>query len=115
MAFTDRQLKTYEAQVAQYVETKRPREEIRDQLDIAYRIEGQSVVIFEIRPRFQHPDQKVEEPVAKATYVATRRRWRVFWMRADCKWHAYPPKPTVRSLAAFLRLVEDDPHCCFWG
>ena len=36
---------------------------------------------------------KIEEPVAKATYISKTNRWKIYWMRADLKWHAYPPHP----------------------
>lgn len=35
-----------------YIENTRPPEEMRPQLDISYKIEGQSIIIFEIRPIF---------------------------------------------------------------
>jgi hypothetical protein len=57
----------------------------------------------------------MESPVAKATHVRTRKTWRVFWMRADLKWHAYPPAPIVDTVDAFLALVERDEHGCFFG
>ena len=89
--------------------------DIRDKVDIGYRVEGQSVEIFEIRPRFQNPDEKDETPVARATFVRTQQVWKVYWMRRDLKWHEYPVKPSVRTLAAFLKLVDEDDICCFWG
>ncbi|MGH8716972.1 MAG: DUF3024 domain-containing protein [Burkholderiales bacterium] len=30
-------------------------------------------------------------PVAKATYVKAQDVWKVFWQRADLKWHRYDP------------------------
>jgi hypothetical protein len=41
-----------------YIARIRPPENIREQLDIAYKIEGQSVFIMEIRPMFNNLDKK---------------------------------------------------------
>ena len=90
-------------------------EDIRDKLDIGFRIDGQSVEIFEISPLFLDPDEKMECPVAKATYVRTRRVWKVYWQMRDLKWRGYPAPPEVRSLKKFLELVDEDDLCCFWG
>jgi hypothetical protein len=98
------------------MQRRRPPPHIRPKLDLGFRISGQSVEIFEIRPRLQGPpDQKHELPVAKATYVRTRGLWRVFWQRRDLKWHVYEPRPEVKSVAEFAALVSEDAHSCFFG
>lgn len=94
---------------------KRPPEHIRNQLDIGYKIEAQSVFIFEIRPQWNKPEIFNENPIAKATFVKSKNYWKVFWMRADLKWHSYSPKPTVMNLQAFAKLVEEDKRHCFFG
>ncbi|MDH5379713.1 MAG: hypothetical protein OEW75_02605 [Cyclobacteriaceae bacterium] len=42
-----------------FVEAKRPPEEVRSQIDIGYEIDGQSIYIFEIRPAFMKPTEKI--------------------------------------------------------
>ena len=115
MAFTELELKRYHKTLEQYVETRRPPPHIRPKLDLAYRITGQSVEIFEVRPAITGPNPTIEEPVAKATYVRRAQEWRVYWQRADLNWHRYEPVPDVRSLDEFLSLIEEDEHCCFYG
>jgi hypothetical protein len=95
---------------------RRPPPDIRKELDLNYRVTGQSVEIFEIRPVWrQSAGERRESAVAKATYVRTRRIWRVFWRRADLKWHGYEPCPEVKSIDEFAALVADDVHACFFG
>ncbi|MGH9576307.1 MAG: DUF3024 domain-containing protein [Terriglobales bacterium] len=53
--------------------------------------------------------------MAKATFVKTEAAWRVYWQRADLKWHRYDPVPLVESLEDFVKLVDEDHHACFWG
>jgi len=102
--------------VAAFIEKRRPPPHIRPKLDVGYRVTGQSVEIFEVRPVWDGgPSETLEGPVAKATYVRARKRWRIFWMRADLKWHSYAPAPEVASIDEFLALVDEDVNACFWG
>nr|MBS0038246.1 DUF3024 domain-containing protein [Saprospiraceae bacterium] len=48
-------------------------------------------------------------------YVQSQNNWKVFWMRADLKWHRYSPKPTVKSIRQFFDLVDHDHNACFFG
>lgn len=70
---------------------------------------------FEIRPRWKEPDVKMERPVAKATFVRSQDCWKIFWMRADLKWHGYEPLPAVDSIEEFLVAVDKGEYGCFWG
>jgi hypothetical protein len=115
MAFTELETKRYEKLVGQFIEKHRPAAEMRDKVDLSFRIDGQSIVIFEIRAIFHKPGIKKEEAIAKATYVKVQNCWKVYWQRADLKWHSYPPRPQVKSVQEFLALVEQDQHSCFWG
>lgn len=116
MAFSEFETKRLQRIVAAFVEARRPAPHIRLQLDIGFRVTGQSVEIFEVRPRWRGaPGEMMERPVAKATLVKANGLWRVFWMRADLKWHGYPPAPSAASIEEFLELVAEDNHACFWG
>ena len=115
MALNDVDRKRAEKLVGAFIEKLRPPAHIRPELDLGFRVEGQSVEIFEIRPVWQAPEQKMEHAVAKATFVKTQQVWKVYWQRADLKWHSYPPAPEVDSLEEFLSLVEKDEHAYFFG
>lgn len=115
MAFSEFEMKKIEVEVGGFIESKRPPAEIRDQVDLGFRIEDQSVLIFEIRPHWNNPDEKMESTVAKATYSKAGNVWKVYWQRADLKWHRYDPTPEVDRLVDFLALVDEDKHACFWG
>lgn len=104
-----------EKQIMEFVESRRPEEHIRPELDIGYRIIGQSFEIFEIRPRWKQPDITQEISVAKATYVNSKKIWKLYWMRADLKWHRYDPLSDTKSLQDVLKEIGEDPYCCFWG
>ena len=109
-------LQTFEviAVMENFLSRKRPPENIRSQLDIGYKIENQSIVIFEIRPQWNKPETILEHPFAKATFIKTKNIWKIFWMRADFKWHRYSPSPIVKNLEEFVILVEEDRLHCFF-
>ena len=98
-----------------WIEKNRPEEKIRPELDIGYRIEGQSVYIFEIRPRYDNPVIYYETPIAKTTYIHTKKGWKIFWMPGNLKWLGYKPKMLVKTIQDYLSIVEEDKHGCFWG
>jgi len=115
MALNDIERKRVERAVAAFIERHRPAPAVRSQLDFGYRIAGHSVELFEIRPQWDRPEIKRERSFAKATFVRTRGIWRVFWMRADLKWHGYDPAPEAASIEEFLAVVEKDEYACFFG
>jgi hypothetical protein len=98
-----------------YIDEIRPPENVRSKLDIAYKIDNQSVIICEIRPLYNNPEVKIEEYIAKATWVKAKGYWKIFWERADLKWHSYAPHPTAHNILEFVEVVEEDKHGCFWG
>ncbi len=115
MSLSEFEVKRIEKIVGGFIEKRRPPFEIRNELDLGYRIQNQSVEIFEIRPKWNNPKEKIEPPVAKATYVKKHNTWKVYWQRADLEWHAYKPHPQVKRIEQFVALVERDEYGCFWG
>lgn len=115
MALNDIEQAKCKKVLSAYIERKRPPIEKRDQVDLAFRIEKQSVIIYEIRSDFRNSEEKIECEIAKTTFVRSNNHWKIFWMRADLKWHSYPPEPSVQSIEEFVEIVEKDANCCFWG
>ena len=115
MAFSELEMKRCERDIARFMGRRRPPPHIRPQLDLGYRITGQSIELFEIRPHWDQKFEKLETPVAKATFVRTQNIWRIYWMRKDLRWHAYEPSSEARSLEEFLAVVDRDEYCCFFG
>lgn len=116
MAFSEIEEKRVEKAVGRYIERRRPPPNIRPELDLGFRISGQSVELFEIRPVWRgSPGEKHELPYAKATFVKTQRVWKIYWQRADLKWHRYEPVPTQAHLEDVLAVIEQDECHCFYG
>jgi hypothetical protein len=115
MAISEFEIKRCEKLVSAYVEKHRPPTHIRNQVDLSFRVKDQSIEIFEIRPLWKNPDKIIEEMQAKTTYVKKTGTCKVYWQRADLKWHSYQPMPEVDTLEDFLALVDKDEHHCFKG
>jgi hypothetical protein len=114
MAFSEIEKAKIKFQLDEFIQNIRPPIEIRDQLDISYEIKGQSVEIFEIRPHFQSKEI-MHIPIAKTTFVLTEKKWKIFWKQSDLKWHSYDPKKSVKNISEFLKVLDEDEYCCFWG
>lgn len=95
-----------------YLDKVRPEESIRDQLDLGSKIERQSIELFEIRPVWNYPSQTMHVLYAKTTYIKTKNKWKMFWMRADLKWHCYTPNFYVNNLKEALEIIDIDKHGC---
>ena len=102
MAFEQFTYKRIEALTDEFVERRRPPVELRQQVDLLFRIENQSVIIFELRPQWNDPTNIQECMVAKTTFVRSQKIWKVYWQRADLKWHLYEPVAKVKQFEDFL-------------
>jgi len=115
MALNDIERQKIENAVAAFIQKRRPPSHVRPKLDYGFRVSGQSVELYEIRPQWDRPEVKRESAFAKATFVRNRGVWRVYWMRSDLKWHSYQPEPEVSAIDEFLAVVQKDEHACFFG
>jgi hypothetical protein len=115
MTLSEFDTKRCEKLVAQFIEKRRPPPHVRADVDLSFRISGQSVEIFEVRPNWRDKTKLQEHSIAKATYNKSKRNWKVFWQRADLNWHSYFPNPEVASIEDFLAVVQKDEHGCFFG
>jgi hypothetical protein len=115
MGFSEIEKKRHEKTLDAYMQRRRPAPHVRPQLDISYRITGQSMEVFTIRPAWRRPGEFMEHSVIKATYVKRSGTWKVYWQRADLKWHRYEPEPDVETLQEVVDIAERDEYGCFWG
>jgi hypothetical protein len=115
MSLPDSQIRECLAATGELLSKRRPPAELRDKLDYRADINGQEVTIISLRPTFGEPGRKTEHPIAKARWVGKQKVWRLYWMRADMKWHSYEPLPQSPSIATLLGEVDRDSHCCFFG
>jgi DUF3024 family protein len=115
MAISEFEIKRIEKIVGKFVESIRPTPEKRGQLDISFKIYGQSFEIVETRPQWDDPRKRIEGSIAKATYVKSAKKWKLDWKRADMNWYSYEPFRESKSLEEILEVIRKDQYGCFWG
>lgn len=115
MALSPEQMQECLRAVGEFIEKRRPPPEIRSQLDFRAHIRNFTVDLVEVRPVWNNPQESRETPIARIRWVASQGVWRLYWMRQDLKWHAYPNLPETSSLAEALAEIDADPSGCFFG
>jgi hypothetical protein len=116
MALSEFEKERFSRIASRYVESKRPPTHIRPELDFGFRLTGQSLEIFEVRPAWRgKPGETIENPVVKTTFVKSQGIWKIYWQRADLKWHRYGPNESADTLEGVLAVVERDEYGCFYG
>jgi DUF3024 family protein len=116
VAFSEIELKKIDKLVGGLCRSK-TKPDIRDQLRFEYEIKNHNVYIWEVRPVFFDPTQETKHGVARFQFIRTRNRWKLYWMRADLKWHAYEPEPgqAMTDLKEQVAEVENDRYGAFFG
>ncbi len=86
----------------------------RSRIRLGYRIEGDTVTIFEQRATFSDPDRWVDLDVAQFRWDDRRKTWSLFYRDREAAWRHYYLEPRS-DFEALLREVDDDPVEVFWG
>ena len=93
MIFSDIEMKVIKKELEEFLDKRRPPVEMRHRLDVSYKIENRSILIYEIRPFLIVPDGTGETPIAKATFDKPKNVWKIYLPQPDLKWHVYEPVP----------------------
>lgn len=115
MPLPELQLRECLGSAGAFLQERRPPPEIREKVDLRTNIKGQEFVLLEVRPAYDDETLTIEHPIVRARWVGTEKVWRVYWMRADLKWHRYDPLPETQTIAEVLAEVKRDPYGCFFG
>ncbi len=114
MAFSEFELKYIENTVGTLCRKRSP-VHLRDKLRIVYVVKGHDVSMYEERPRWDNPRERTTSGIAKFKYIKKQKLWKLYWMRADLKWHLYGAFPESRRLEELVTEVDKDPHGAFFG
>ena len=114
MAFIELEKRRIDESVGQLCRRRSPVEH-SDELEFVVEIYGHSVTVYEVRPRWDAPEEKTKLGVARFRYTRTRDEWRLYWMRRDMKWHAYDPVGPTTRIEDLVAAVDSDQYGCFFG
>lgn len=99
----------------EFLKHRRPEPEIRHDIDIEYRVEGQDVIVYEIATDFRRPGTKRIGYIGKASFIRDTAIWLVYYSDLEGGWHPYNSDPEVLSITEFFRLMSTDPAEQFFG
>lgn len=114
MAFREKEISQYGASAAAFCERRAP-VHVHHQVWMGFKIEAQSITLIEYRVHWKDKTKVTQHPIAKTSFNRRSGEWRIYWMRANLKWWAYQPCPTVSSFEEFLEIVDRDECACFFG
>lgn len=116
MPFTESEIAEHTALIEErFWSRRRPPLHLREKIREGQRLEGLNIELFFARPSFFRPGEIIEEDIARIQWVRARKIWKLYWKRADLKWHRYDPHPEAATLAEALRVIDEDACCCFFG
>ncbi|MBB4119889.1 hypothetical protein GGR32_002200 [Mesonia hippocampi] len=102
--------------IKKYVEKLRPEEKsIRKKLDYGYSYDGKIVILYEIRPFWDNPEEIQNIEFAKIRFYKSTKEWNLYWKRASEKWERYKPFPKSTHLDEIIAVINDDNYGCFFG
>jgi hypothetical protein len=104
-----------EVNIRKLLESIRPPTHVREEIDISYTFQNNTLELFEIRPRWDKKGEKIRSPFAKTRLIKSQGIWKIYWMRASGKWVLYEPDPEVKDISNFFEIVRGDKHHCFFG
>jgi len=114
MAFSEIDLQRIKREVGGLCKKRSPAH-LRDKLRTEYKIEGNSIILCEVRPQWDDPKIFREHSFAKITFVKSKNIWKLYWQRADLKFHRYDPKESANQLSDLITEIDTDTHGCFFG
>ena len=114
MAFSEIELKKIEKLVGEFCQNRVPKK-IQNELRYGYRVEGQSIFVYEDRPRWDKPSEWLAVDFAKLLYIRRQHIWKLYWKRASGKWELYEPKGKSRHLGVLIAAIDEDNWGCFFG
>ena len=114
MAFDELELKRIESGIGGLCKRRSPTH-LGNEFRLEYRVNGHEVEVVERRANWRGSGSPTETPVAKLKFVRSTGEWRLYWMRADQKWHGYKPMPASFDLSDLVDEIDEDPNACFFG
>ncbi len=100
-----------------YIESRRPRIDVRNEIDYGFIHYKNTYELYVIRPVWGSSDknQYRKSPYAKIRYIRTQKVWKLYWQRASGKWEGYDPLSGFSNIDSALKCIEKDLYGCFYG
>lgn len=105
--------KSAEKQFERYCEGKVP-PCFRNEVRVSFRIDGDSVTLFEERITLSNPSGWSGRRIAQFRYQPDLNQWSLHYPVARDAWRLYLNAGPTLNLQLLLQAVDDDPFHSFW-
>lgn len=111
MAFNDIEVANIKRCMEFFMEKRHPTPFIHDEIDFMYEIQGQSVIIKEVRNSM---GRTVESSIAKITFNRKQNGWKLFALNQKGEWEGMF-SDLIPPLSDAIKIIEDDDIAIFFG
>lgn len=104
-----------EKKVGEYCKRKVPAHAL-DQVNVLYKIRGNTVTIFENRAPWRPEWKKwTSMPIAQMRYDDKTGKWTLYCADRNDRWHEYIDIDATKNIDKILTEIDEDPTGIFWG
>jgi hypothetical protein len=114
MPLSEFTVKLIETKLASYCERRIPID-IRDQVNLIFKIARDKATLIETRPYFKDPSIWTENPVAQFRFDNKTKKWTLHCMDRNSRWHIYDLIEPSVDFDDMLRALDKDRTGIFWG
>ena len=87
---------------------------VRDQVRMHHEFRGDSVTLFEDRPRWDNPKEWIHHPIAQFRFDKNGK-WTLYCADRNSRWHLYTIAKPSSNLGTLLKAVDEDQTGIFFG
>ncbi len=106
--------KLVETRLDEYCNKEIPKD-LRDQIRLGYKINGNKVTLIESRPFYLDPKKWTETPLAQFRFDAETKKWGLYFMDRNSRWRPYDLVEESADFEKLLEALDEDRTGIFWG
>lgn len=111
MAFNDIEVANIKRCMDFFMEKRRPHKFIRDEVDLIYEMQDQSVIIKEVRNIM---GRIVESHIAMISFIPSQNGWKLFRLNGWGEWED-THDGFIATFSIAIKIVDDDSVGYFFG
>lgn len=103
-----------EAQLQEFCDRRVP-PHIREKVNLTYGFRGNSVTLYENRPRWNDPTRWIHMAIAQFRFDPSTGKWMLHCADRNSRWHEYLDVEPTSRFDILLQEVDKDPTGIFFG
>ena len=114
MALSEFTIRLIEAKLTEFCDRRIPID-IREEVDLIFKIARDKVTLIETRPYFREPTRWMENPVAQFRFDDKTKKWTLYCLDKNSRWHHYDLIEPSADFDDMLKALDNDAAGIFWG